>query len=37
MDVAFDFHLCFSASSADAFDAITAVFRALSFVSAQEK
>ncbi len=34
MDVAFDVYLCLSASSADA---ITAVFRALSFVSAQEK
>ena len=34
MGVAFEVHLCLSASSADA---ITAVFRALSFVSGREK
>ncbi len=37
MDVAFAFHLRLSASSADALDAITVAFRALSFVSEPEK
>ena len=37
VDVAFDFHLRLSASSADALDFITAAFRVLSFVSGREK